>query len=141
MTELKEDILDLNKKFYEALSNGDMELMESLWANDGRAKCIHPGWPLLIGWEPIKKSWENIFIAGGISGVRITDVHLELSDEVSWVTCIEHITHIFSDKIAVNMIQATNLFELNSNNQWNLVLHHASSIPITRGYAKDHTLQ
>ena len=141
MPDKKEEILKLNKKFYEALGSSDMELMESVWVKDHRAKCIHPGWPILIGWDPIKKSWENIFIAGGISGVQITDVHIELTDEVCWVTCIEHVSHIMRDKVAVNLIQATNVFEDTGNDKWNIVLHHGSSIPITRGYANKETLQ
>jgi len=141
MPDKKEEILKLNKKFYEAIGNNDMELMESVWVRDHRAKCIHPGWPLLIGWDPIKKSWKNIFIAGGISGVQITDIHIELTDEVCWVTCIEHVSHIMSDKIAINLVQATNVFEDTGNDKWNIVLHHASSIPITRGYVNKETLQ
>ncbi len=141
MSDIKEQILDLNKKFYQALGNNDLELMESVWVRDHRAKCIHPGWPILIGWDPIKKSWENIFVAGAISGVSISDVHVEITDEVCWVTCIEHVSHIVKDKIAVNLIQATNVFEDTGNNNWSIVLHHASSIPITRGYANKQTLQ
>jgi hypothetical protein len=79
MSDLKELILNINKKFYEALSKADIELMESIWVKDERAKCIHPGWPLLKGWVSIKKSWEDIFIAGGISGVRISDVNLRIN--------------------------------------------------------------
>ena len=141
MSDKKEEILKLNKKFYEAIGNNDMELMERVWVKDHRAKCIHPGWPLLIGWDPIKKSWANIFIAGGISGVQITDIHIELTDEICWVTCIVHVSHIMSDKIAINLIQATNVLEDMGNDKWNIVLHHASSIPITRGYSTKETLQ
>lgn len=141
MSDKKEQILDLNKIFYEAIGNNDLELMETVWVTDHRAKCIHPGWPILIGWESIKKSWENIFVAGGIAGVRITDIHVELTDEVCWVTCVEHISHIISDKIAINLIQATNVFEDTGDDKWNIVLHHASAIPITRGYVNKETLQ
>jgi len=141
MYNIKELILDTNKKFYEALSKADIDLMDSIWVKDERAKCIHPGWPLLKGWDAIRKSWEDIFVAGGISGVRISDVNIRLTDEVCWVTCIEHVSHVIKDTIAINLIQATNLFEHNEKNEWNLILHHASSIPITRGYKNDQTLQ
>ncbi|NIP39583.1 MAG: nuclear transport factor 2 family protein [Candidatus Dadabacteria bacterium] len=141
MSDKKQEILKLNTRFYEALGSNDIELMESVWVQDHRAKCIHPGWPLLIGWDPIKKSWENIFVAGGISGVNISDVHIEITDEVCWVTCIEHVSHVIDDKIAVNLIQATNVFEDTGNDKWSIVLHHASSIPITRGFSKKQTLQ
>ena len=141
MDDNKELILDTNKRFYEALSKADIRLMESVWVNDTRAKCVHPGWPLLKGWETIKKSWEDIFAAGGISGVRISDINLRLKEGVCWVTCIEHVSHVIKDTIAVNLIQATNLYEMDGNSRCNLILHHASAIPITRGYRNDQTLQ
>ena len=25
------------------------------------AKCVHPGWPLLTGWDAVRSSWEAIF--------------------------------------------------------------------------------
>ena len=38
MTDKKEEILKLNKKFYEGIGNNDMELMESVGLKDHRAK-------------------------------------------------------------------------------------------------------
>lgn len=141
MADLNGLIIDVNKRFYEALSKSDIGLMESVWVKDDRAKCIHPGWPLLKGWSVIRKSWEDIFMAGGISGVRISDVKVRLGDEICWVTCIEHVSHVINDTIAINLVQSTNLFEHGGNDEWNVILHHASSIPITRGYKSDQTLQ
>ena len=65
MSDQFEDVVKVNEAFYAALESGDLALMEKVWLKDSRAKCVHPGWPMLLGWEAIRQSWKNIFDSGG----------------------------------------------------------------------------
>jgi len=65
--------------FYQAFSDGDLELMTSIWgkdqpaaattnmtapataAGDSKLSCIHPGMPSIEGRESILQSWKEIF--------------------------------------------------------------------------------
>jgi ketosteroid isomerase-like protein len=129
--EQSEQVLRINEKFYQALENGKLDLMEEIWLKDERAKCVHPGWPMLWGWEAIRQSWKNIFDSGVPIKVQISNVATEVSGDLAWVTCIEHVSYVIRDQIQINMAQATNIFE-NQGSRWLMVHHHASPMPVPK---------
>lgn len=127
--------------FYEAFGRGDLSLMKEVWLRDSRSKCVHPGWPMLYGWEAIEESWKNIFDAGEITDIEITDVRLRVTGQLALVICIEKIGHRAGDEIRVGYAQSVNVFE-RSDSSWHLVIHHASPVPEPRGgAASSHSLQ
>jgi ketosteroid isomerase-like protein len=140
MPEAFKEVLRVNERFYEALQSGRLDLMEELWVKEQRAKCIHPGWPMLFGWEAIKQSWKNIFDSGGPTKIRISNVTVEISGDLAWVTCIEHISHLIRNQIQTSMAQATNIFERHGS-LWFIIHHHASPMPMQRGSVADDKLQ
>ena len=50
-----------NDQFYEAVSHRNLLSMEKLWAHSDYVRCVHPGAPLLVGWESIRESWRGLF--------------------------------------------------------------------------------
>ena len=48
-----------NERFYRAFEALDIDLMDAVWLHTERAKCVHPGWELLSGWEAVRKSWRS----------------------------------------------------------------------------------
>jgi ketosteroid isomerase-like protein len=135
-----EDVVKVNEAFYAALESGDLALMEKVWFKDSRAKCVHPGWPMLLGWEAIRQSWKNIFDSGGPTKIQISNINVEISENMAWVTCIEHITHIVRQKVHKSLAQATNIFERHDS-RWFMVHHHASPIPTMGGDMTEEKLQ
>ncbi|MCI0454935.1 MAG: nuclear transport factor 2 family protein [Candidatus Dadabacteria bacterium] len=140
MSEEFKEVLSVNERFYDALQSGRLDLMEEVWVKEQRAKCAHPGWPMLFGWEAIKQSWKNIFDSGGPTKIRISNVTGEISGDLAWVTCIEHISHVIRDQVQVSMAQATNIFERHGS-LWLMIHHHASPMPTPRGRLADEKLQ
>lgn len=142
MTRPAEDrVREANEMFYEAICSGDIGLMREVCVRDSRSKCVHPAWPMLYGWEAIEESWKNIFDAGGIADIEISDVRVHVSGQVAWVICIEKIAHRAGDEIRLGYAQCVNVFE-RSDSSWRLVIHHASPIPEPRGgAASSHNLQ
>lgn len=139
--EVKSIILELNTKFYDALVKNDLELMESIWLNNEKAKCVHPGWPMLYGWEAVKESWKTIFESESPTEVSLSDVNIQIIDNIAWIICIEKISHKVGNELQTGYAQSTNLFEL-AEDSWQMVLHHASPVPVPRGEIEsDHTLQ
>jgi ketosteroid isomerase-like protein len=125
-----EEVLRINEKFYRALENGKLDLMEEIWLKDPRAKCVHPGWPMLWGWEAIRQSWKNIFDSGVPAKIQISNVSAEVSGDLAWVTCIEHVSYLIRDRIQINLAQATNIFE-RQGSRWLMIHHHASPMPVS----------
>lgn len=137
---MKEKIYEINTKFYDALNSSDLSVMEEIWLNESSSKCVHPGWPMLTGWESIKESWRDIFETGGLSQVEISDVFVDIVGKSAWVNCIERIGYVINERLIVTTAQATNIYEF-VNGEWKMVLHHSSPMPTPKTESEDHTLQ
>lgn len=139
--ESKEEVLEANSGFYRALRNGDLESMRMVWLNEPEAKCVHPGWPMLYGWEAVNESWKNIFQGGPPAEIEISDVRVHVSGALAWVICIEKISQTSGGQTRRGYAQATNVFELRGSS-WLLMIHHASPVPVPAGDAEsNHILQ
>ncbi len=122
-------VQEVNQKFYEALTTSDMNLMEELWVQSEDVQCVHPGWPLLLGWEKVKESWKNIFEAGGLTDIEISAVFIDVTENTAWLNCTEKLSYTIGDQVVITLAQTTNIFEYNDSS-WRMVLHHASPMPM-----------
>ncbi len=79
-----------NDRFYAAFGSGDMDEMQSVWANDPGIVCIHPGWPPLVGVDEVMQSWRELMQGGGgdiqCHGVRVVPQYNQFS-----VLCYEQL--------------------------------------------------
>jgi len=101
--------------------------METVWAHGEHVRCVHPGWPLLVGWAMVRASWETIFTHTGEIRFTLADVRPSRHGDLAWVTCTEHILTEHEDRLAVTAVLATNLFERDGD-RWRMIHHHASHI-------------
>jgi len=51
-----QQILTSNQQFYDAFNKQDLAMMKDVWQDDACARCIHPGWPVIKGYEDIIQS-------------------------------------------------------------------------------------
>lgn len=123
------DIKNINQKFYDALSASDISMMDELWVQTEDVKCVHPGWPLLLGWKEIRESWMNIFESGGLSNIEISNIFIDVIDNTAWLNCTEKLSYLLGDQVVITLAQTTNIFELHDSS-WKMVLHHASPMPM-----------
>jgi ketosteroid isomerase-like protein len=116
-----------NADFYRAFEALDIRAMEQVWAHGEHVKCVHPGWPLLTGWDAVRTSWETIFANTQEMRFTLTDVRVEAASELAWVTCTENILSETDGRVGVTSILATNVFERDGG-AWRMVHHHASHV-------------
>ena len=116
-----------NERFYRAMESLDIDIMASMWVQSDRAKCIHPGWDILEGWEAVHQSWQAIFANTDYMRFVITDAAVHLYGHVAWVTCVENLTQSIEARQMSQML-STNIYELSDDNEWYIVHHHASPI-------------
>lgn len=126
---VKAQVLEANRRFYEAFERLDLEAMEACWEPSDRAACLHPGGPWLRGWEQVAASWQAILANTSYIEFEIAEPQVEVWDPVAWVTCVERITSAGASggRSTVAEVAATNLFVLDGSG-WRLLLHHASPI-------------
>ena len=125
----REALLEFNAQFYRAVEELNIAAMERLWLHESWVRCIHPGWDLLVGWEVVRQSWEQIF--SGTSWIRVTPTSIDIRvlGEVGIVGCSENITATSDGDVGVAVAQATNLFWMTSEG-WRLIHHHSSPAPV-----------
>ena len=140
MDERKKEIERVNERFYEAICTANLSMMEELWVKTDEAKCVHPGWPIIFGWEEIRQSWETIFKSGGLADIEVSNVYIDINGSLAWLNCTERINYVVGDQVIVTMAQTTNIFELKEQ-RWHLVLHHASPMPIPQSEFSTKTIQ
>jgi len=127
MTGGRLEVEEANARFYRAFEALDLAEMEKVWAHGEHVKCVHPGWPLLAGWDNVRASWEAIFHNTGEIRFTVGDVQLAVSGSLAWVTCTENILSQVRGRVSVTSVIATNIFQREADG-WKMVLHHASHV-------------
>jgi len=92
------------------------------------ARCIHPGWDVLVGGSTIRESWQSIFSGGATLNVEAGDVEVSVFGEMAWVQCLEQIRNLGETGEQLSVARATNLF-VKDGGGWRMILHHASPVP------------
>lgn len=126
----KDQILEVNERFYRALGGRDLELMRTVFVRDERAGCTHPGWIMMRGWDAIMQSWENVFDPEDTLHINLHNVTVDIKNSTAWVTCIQELTYMKRDPVMMNVSVSTNIFEKTSSG-WLMLIHHASPVPFT----------
>jgi ketosteroid isomerase-like protein len=117
-----------NARFYQAFEELDLGAMDGVWAHAEYVKCVHPGWPLLTGWDAVRESWRVIFENTAEIRFTLADVEATATGNLAWVTCTENILQSVRDRISVTSILSTNLFERGPDGTWRIIHHHASIV-------------
>ncbi len=125
-----EQILEINERFYKALGTRNLELMSTVFVNDDRAGCVHPGWVMLQGWEAIRQSWENVFDPEDQLNIKLHNLTVDIRGNAAWVTCVQELTYTTREPVMMNVSISTNIFE-RAPSGWLMVIHHASPVPYT----------
>lgn len=122
-----EEVRRANAAFYRAVESLDLAEMDGVWAHAEHARCVHPGWAMLQGWEAIRASWAEIFRNTVEIRFTIRDISVAGEGDIAWVACTEHIFQQAGSRVSVTTAQATNIFERGWDG-WRLVHHHASHV-------------
>jgi hypothetical protein len=123
-----DDVLAVNQEFYRSLESLDLERMNEVWFQTDWVTCVHPGWPMLTGWNEVQGSWRKIFEGTETIRFELSNLAVRIENATAWVTCFENIIHLSTSGVAGAAAVATNIFILTPEG-WRMVLHHASPIP------------
>ncbi len=113
-----------NQAFYDAHEQRDIDAMAAIWEHSDRVVCVHPGWPILRGWDNVLQSWAGIFRGPGTSQFILTNESVSLKGDMAWVSLDENLV----DANGAGTIAATNLFVRDHEGEWKLVTHHGSHV-------------
>lgn len=124
---IRRQLEEANGRFYEAFESRDAAAMAVCWAASDDVACVHPGGPVIRGWEEVRDSWTGILAASGYVEVDVDIVGIVVNDPMAWVSCIEYVTTASGPERLSAAVAATNAFVLDRSG-WLMVLHHASPV-------------
>jgi ketosteroid isomerase-like protein len=121
------EVVAANRAFYDAFESLEVANMESVWLQDPRIVCIHPGWRKLLGWGPVMTSWERIFDSTFEMKFELGEMDVMISGDLAVVIVQENLTQRGYDGISRSLVLTTNVFE-RVRDRWLMVLHHGSPV-------------
>jgi ketosteroid isomerase-like protein len=126
METLVDDLLTANQKFYDAFASLELDAMKKLWMKSEYAKCLHPGWRIVAGYDDVIESWQMIFRSTARMEFELRDIEAVSLGRVGIVTLREYIRSIdqTGSRQTRAVLAATNLFEL-TDDGWKLIHHQA----------------
>ncbi|WP_119153178.1 YybH family protein [Caldimonas tepidiphila] len=121
-------------QFYEALQQGDLDRLMSLWADDEEIVCVHPGGQRLVGSEAIRAAFDAMFSQGAVP---------VYPEQVRRVQTLDSAVHSVLERVQTlgpdgephtGWALATNVY-VKTPLGWRMVCHHASP-SVTRELAE-----
>jgi ketosteroid isomerase-like protein len=109
-------VLQANEAFYAAFNHKDPEAMDTVWAQRDDVVCVHPGWNVLRGREPVIESWRGILTNPMQTRIVVGGAIATVLGNVAVVICRE--------LVGGSPLAATNVF-VREAGAWRL-LHHQS---------------
>lgn len=124
-----------NAELYAAFEEGDVDRMEAIWDESDDVRCVHPGWPLLLGRSRVLRSWSVIMANTSYIQFFLTGIAAIVEGDLAVVTCEENILTAVVDadgsmSESVKVI-ATNVFRRRADG-WKVVVHHGSPVLTVR---------
>lgn len=112
--------------FYQAFEAQDLEAMMATWADDEEIVCVHPGGPRIVGYDAVRRSWEQLFARAAKLTFRLEEPVTIETVGLAVQSTVEHIAT--SGTTTRGDAVATNVF-LRTPSGWRMVCHHASATP------------
>jgi len=116
-----------NERFYDAVSHRNLLIMERLWAHADYVRCVHPGAPLLVGWDSVRESWRGLFERSIVMTARPKETKVTVIGPTALLTCREAASSFTLEGSTSYYSETTNVFEKRSG-EWLLIHHHASLV-------------
>lgn len=126
-----QQVLQANRRFYQAIEDWNETDMASLWLNSPDVTCFHPGWDPVYGYEAVIESWSAIFNSRQAFNFRLLEIRPVISGDVAVVTLLENLIVEQDGRVADVYLPATNVFRF-LEGRWYLI-HHQASAAIEKG--------
>lgn len=115
---------DTEATFYEALQQGDLVRLMTVWADDEEIACVHPGGPRVVGPVAVRAAFEAVLTQGPID---ISVHHVRRLEQAHMA--VHHVTELVRavtpEGPQTAYVMATNVY-VRTEQGWRMVAHHAS---------------
>lgn len=116
-----------NGKFYKAFEQLDLTAMAALWARNVPVSCVHPGWDLVLGHDPVMNSWRAIFEGTSEIHFHNEEAQVTVGPTMGWVVSREMLRTMVQGMPVENTLTVINSFVLEEG-VWRIAHHHAAPL-------------
>ncbi|MBN8991417.1 MAG: nuclear transport factor 2 family protein [Rhizobiales bacterium] len=120
-----------SRAYYAALAVADNgAAMEKVWAHTPYVTYVGPrSKSIIVGWEPLKKMWEELNNITAERKVAVSDAHIHVNGNLAWEMAQESGSAKFKDGNEVKIDSlVTNVYE-KLDGRWLMVSHHVQPKP------------
>jgi ketosteroid isomerase-like protein len=130
-SEPEKGIKEAAMQFYSALNTmfkGDVSPMMEVWSHAPDVTYLGPQGGILIGWDEVRKAWEEQAALKLGGQVNPEDMHITVGDKIGITQNYERGTSYVDGKPVTVNIRATNIFRLEEG-KWKMIGHHVDLLP------------
>jgi ketosteroid isomerase-like protein len=120
-----EDVVAVNRRYYDAFERADLDAMSDLWERSPRAICTHPGWATLRGWSQVASSFFALFERGAANQFVLTREHAVVCGDTAWVSVDEN---LLGAQGGITVATVNIFVRPGDGSPWRMVCHHGSVV-------------
>jgi ketosteroid isomerase-like protein len=121
MDPIEREVLVANEAFYQAFRDRSIVAMAAVWAKLAPVACMHPGMNVIVGREPVLRSFRGIMGHPEAPVIHCTGARAHVLGTSAYVTCLE------GSAGQEPRLVATNVFTL-EDGRWRIVHHQGAPL-------------
>lgn len=123
---VEDDVRAASEKFYAALNrmlNGDARPLQDIWSQGKTVTTMHPIGGREVGWDQVRKSWEQVAALTTDGQVRLSDQSIQVIGDAAYELGVEHGRFKLAGQPVAADCRVTNIYRRESG-AWKIVHHH-----------------
>lgn len=128
---VEDQVRAASAQFYAALNrmlDGDASSLGDIWLQDPTVTTMHPIGGREVGWEQVRRSFEEVARKSTGGRVELTDQLIQIAEGVAYELGVEHAQFsIAGEPLSLNA-RVTNIYRRQAGG-WKIVHHHGDKSP------------
>jgi len=128
---MEEEVRNASKHFYTALNsmvNGNPGPLMEIWAHDSSVSTMHPVGGRQVGWDDVRKTWEQVAQVSSDGKVELQDQVIHVAGDVAYEIGIEQARFKVGGTPAAGKVRVTNIYHREAGG-WKIIHHHTDPAP------------
>jgi ketosteroid isomerase-like protein len=127
----EDEVRKASTQFYAALNkmlNGDAQALSDIWSHSPAVTTMHPIGGRQVGWEEVRKTWEQVARAASDGKVQLKDQLIRVAGDMAYEAGVEHAAFKLGGQKVEGQIRVTNIYQREAG-AWKISHHHADILP------------
>ena len=127
----EDEVRAASREFYAALNRmlaGDARSLGDIWSHSSTVTAMHPIGDWRVGWDQVKKSFDQVAEASTGGRVALTDQLVRVAGDTAYEVGVEHAQFAIAGQPLTVNSRVTNIYRREAG-AWKIVHHHGDKSP------------